>query len=83
MARKGRVQDFLKGRVQLMTISKTGDPEGEFNFGPNVKKPTSWATKVDPDPLDPPRAEPLHGNTKSMSQTHVTRHVTGEILHVT
>ena len=57
--RELRIQDFLKGGgVQIRSTSKKGGARRESNFGPNVKKPTSWhkggvLTPWTP-PLDPP-----------------------------
>ena len=51
---------FLKGGgVQIRSTSKKGGQTGGANFGPNVKKPTSWhkrggQTPWTPPPLDPP-----------------------------
>ena len=33
-------------------------PRRGSNFGPNVKKPTSWTKMDGPDPLDPPPPDP-------------------------
>ena len=43
---------FLKGGVQIRSTSKKGGARRGSNFGPNVKKPTSWHKRVGgPDPL--------------------------------
>ena len=49
---------FLKGGVQIRCTSKKGGGARRgSNFGPNVKKPTSWHKRgvpPGPPPLDPP-----------------------------
>ena len=46
---------FLKGGgVQIRSTSKKGGARRGANFGPNVKKPTSWHKRGGPDPLPPP-----------------------------
>ena len=46
---------FLKGGgVQIRSTSKKGGARRGSNFGPNVKKPTSWHKRGGPDPPDPP-----------------------------
>ena len=46
---------FLKGGVHLRSTSKKrGGSKRGSNFGPNVKKPTSWPKGGGPDPLEPP-----------------------------
>ena len=41
------------GSILGLQAKKGGFRRGS-NFGPNVKKPTSWHKKGGPDPLDPP-----------------------------
>ena len=44
--------------------------KGGSNFGPNVKKPTSWPKRGGPDPLDPPPPPldpPLKGHALHIS----------------
>ena len=55
----GRIQDFFKGGGGYRYTSK-GSRRGS-NFRPNVKKPTTWAKKGGPDPLDPPPPPLLSG----------------------
>ena len=38
----------------LRYTNKKGGSKRGSNFGPNVKKPTSWPKRGGPDPLDPP-----------------------------
>ena len=46
MAYRGGSRIFLKGvGVHLRSTSKKGGSRKGSNFGPNVKKPTSWAKK--------------------------------------
>ena len=54
---QGRIQDFLKGGGSILGLqAKRGGGKRGSNFGPNVKKPTSWPKRGggDPGPLDPP-----------------------------
>ena len=64
---QGRIQDFWKGGgVQIRSTSKKGGGRRGSNFGPNVKKPTSWhkrgggADPLDPPPLGPPLIPPVY-----------------------
>ena len=48
---------FLKGgggSILGLQAEKGGSKRGS-NFGPNVKKPTSWPKRGGPNPVDPPR----------------------------
>ena len=42
------------GSILGLHAKKGGGSKRGSNFGPNVKKPTSWPKGGGPDPLDPP-----------------------------
>ena len=42
------------GSATGVHLTSTSKKEGGSNFGPNVKKPTSWPKRGGPDPLAPP-----------------------------
>ena len=53
--RAGADPGFLKGGGSRLGLpAKKGGGRRGSNFGPNVKKPTSWHKGGGPDPLDPP-----------------------------
>ena len=52
--------------LDIARVIYTSKKRGGGNFGPNVKKPTSWPKRGGPDPLDPP--PPLGSATGS---THI------------
>ena len=56
MSGAGADPGFLKGGGGsiLGLQAKRGGSKRGSNFGPNVKKPTSWPKRGGPDPLDPP-----------------------------
>ena len=56
MSGAGADPGFLKGGGihPRSTSKKGGGSKRGSNFGPNVKKPTSWPKRGGPDPLDPP-----------------------------
>ena len=55
MALQGRIQDLLKGGgIHLIGLQAKKRGARGSNFGPNVKKPTSWAKKGGPNPWIPP-----------------------------
>ena len=53
---RGGSRIFERGGVHLRSTSKKGGGGSKrgSNFGPNVKKPTSWPKGGGPDPLAPP-----------------------------
>ena len=51
---------FLKGGVQIRSTSKKGGARRGSNFGPNVKKPTSWHKRGVQTPWTPPPPRSAH-----------------------
>ena len=55
---RGGPRIFERGGQIRSTIKKGGGAKRGSNFGPNVKKPTSWHKREGPDPLTPPPPPP-------------------------
>ena len=55
---RGGSRIFERGGVHLRSTSKKGGSKRGSNFGPNVKKPTSWPKRGGPDPRDTPPLDP-------------------------
>ena len=53
---------FKRGGGSILGLqAKKGGSRRGSNFGPNVKKPTTWAKRGALDPLDPPPPDPPIG----------------------
>ena len=63
------MQDFLKGGGQLKSTPK----KGGITFGPNVKKPTSWAKRGSRPPTLPPPPFPGSAPATTVEYKEVLR----------
>ena len=68
---RGGSRIFERGGVHLRSTSKKrgGGSKRGSNFGPNVKKPTSWPKGGGPDPPPPGSATASDGHVRGSTKT--------------